>query len=370
MSASLESTVPVIADILERLQAQFFASLPDTPGALGSIAYQCNDEIETFIIGQQLKATVPPPAVDSRFLVMSVTKSLTAVAVLRLVETGALELDRPLSQWMPDIPHASRITVRHLLQHTSGLPDYGPLADYHDAVRRGDRPWTFDEFLKRTNSKELRFEPGQGWSYSNIGYMLLRRLLQTVRKRSFAESITAEVCRPLNLPHTAVVENKAQLQGLIPGYSHYLADKNAPVVEVRDHYDPAWIATGVVASTASDIVRFYRGLFTGTLLSHRWLDEMCRTRRAVDKHPGFVTPSYGLGLMADPDCPFGAMYGHNGEGPGYSASAFHFRSSARGASNDVTVAVLSNTENTEETGTMMLALAEALTKRRDHRSLA
>ena len=353
--------MPLTQDILERLQAELLASAPDTPGAVASIAYQqCGKEVEAFIVGRRQGVRPDHASVGSRFLVMSITKSLTAVAILRLVETGVLELDGHLSQWLPDIPHAARITVRHLLQHTSGLPDYGPLTDYHEAIRRGDRPWTFDEFLERTNSKELRFEPGQGWSYSNIGYMVLRRLLETAWKRCFAEIVSTEVCRPLNLGRTAVVETKAQLQGLIPGYSRYLAEKNAPAVDVRDHYDPAWIATGVVASTASDIVRFYRELFTGALVSPALLQEMCAIRRAVASHPRFVTPSYGLGLMADPDCPYGEMYGHNGGGPGYSTSAFHFKPSTSDGSSDVTVAVLCNTEKTEFVETMMWSLAEAL----------
>jgi D-alanyl-D-alanine carboxypeptidase len=361
--------MPLAQDILERLQAQLLASAPDAPGAAASIAYQHGSDIETHMVGARPDIDAPP-TIEARFLVMSITKSLTAVVILRLVEAGTLELDGHLSQWLPDFPHASRITVRQLLQHTSGLPDYGPLADYHEAVYRGDRPWTFDEFLQRTNAEELRFEPGQGWSYSNIGYMVLRRLIETIGKRSFAELISTEVCRPLDLRHTAVVETRAQLRELIPGYSRYLAEKNSPAVDVRDRYDPAWIATGVVASTASDIVRFYRGLFAGALLSPRLLDDMCTIRRAVASHPRFVTPSYGLGLMADPDCPYGQMYGHNGGGPGYCASAFHFRPSAGDASGDVTVAVLCTTESTEQTELMMLALAETLTDRCGNRKRA
>ena len=362
--------MPLTLDILERLQAQLPASAPDAPGAAASIAYQYDSEIEVWVVGAQPDIATPPVTIESRFLVMSVTKSFTAVVILRLVEAGTLELDGHLSRWLPDLPHASRITVRHLLQHTSGLPDYGPLADYHEAARRGDHPWTFDEFLQRTNAEELRFEPGQGWSYSNIGYMVLRRLIETIAKRSFAETITTEVCRLLNLTHTAVVEAKAQLQGLTAGYSHYLTDKNTPAVDVRNRYDPAWIATGVVASTASDIVRFYRGLFAGAVLSPAMLQEMCAIRRAVASHPRFVTPSYGLGLMADPDCPYGEMYGHNGGGPGYSASAFHFRPAASDAAPEVIVTVLSNTENTEATESMMLTLAEILTDRRNHKGRA
>ena len=352
--------MPSTSDILEHFKTKFLASVTDIPGAVASVAYQSTDEMDASIIGLHQSEPTPAPTINSRFLVMSITKSLTAVIVLRLVKGGAFELDGPLSQWMPDIPNSTRITIRHLLQHTSGLPDYGPLADYHEAVRRRDTPWTFDEFLERTNAKELHFEPGQGWSYSNIGYMVLRRLIEKVSKRNFAEVIDAEVCRPLRLTHTAVVGTKGQMEGLIAGHSRYLADRNASTVDVRTHYNPAWIATGVVASTASDVVLFYRKLFAGALLPQTLLGEMCAIRRAVASHSRFITPSYGLGLMADPDGPYGAMYGHNGGGPGYSASAFHFRSSARDASSDITVAVLSNVEPTELVEDMMLSLAETL----------
>jgi len=346
-------------DIIERLAAQLQTSTPDIP-TVASIAYQCGDEIETCLIGRQSETSGFSAGADSRFLVMSITKSLTAAAVLRLVEQGQLELDGPLSRWMPEFPHASRLTIRHLLQHTSGLPDYGPLKSYHEAVRRGDRPWTFDEFLERTNAEELRFEPGQGWSYSNIGYMVLRRVIERAGNRSFAATIAVEVCRPLRLEHTAVIESQAELSHLISGYSRTLADIGSPEVDVRTRYDPDWIATGVVASTAAEIVRFYRGLFSGALLSPALFQEMCRIRRAVATHPRYATPSYGLGLMADPDWPSGAMHGHNGAGPGYSASAFHFQPFPNDSSRDVTVAVLCNMENTDQTENMMLALAERL----------
>jgi D-alanyl-D-alanine carboxypeptidase len=90
------------------------------------------------------------------------------------------------------------------------------------------------------------------------------------------------------------------------------------------------------------------------------LDEMCSVVRAAPSHPGFVTPSYGLGLMADPDSACGAMYGHNGGGPGYTPSAFHFRVAKPEA---VTVAVLSNTENPEEVQMMALTVGKALSVR-------
>ncbi|MGH7232056.1 MAG: serine hydrolase domain-containing protein, partial [Nitrospiraceae bacterium] len=92
--------------------------------------------------------------VDSRFVIQSLTKSFVAVIVLRLVASGKLALDGSLSRWLPDVPNASDITIRQCLQHTSGLPDYGSLSEYHEAVRQGRDPWSFDEFLEHAHAEK------------------------------------------------------------------------------------------------------------------------------------------------------------------------------------------------------------------------
>jgi D-alanyl-D-alanine carboxypeptidase len=294
--------------------------------------------------------------VDSCFLVQSVTKSFMAAVILRLVEAGKVLLDEALSRWLPSLPNAARVTIRQCLQHTSGLPDYGSLKEYHDAVRRGDKPWSFEEFLERTEAQRLCFEPGKGWVYSNIGYMVLRRLIEEVCDRSFSEIILEEICRPLGLTRTFVVGGRAELSSLTPGYSTCFSSDGS-AIDVREIYNPGWIATGVIASTASEIVHFYHQLFSGEVVSAALLEEMCSIVRAASSHPRFVTPSYGLGLMADLDSPYGAMYGHNGGGPGYSASAYRFRSPQR---QPLTVAVLLNMENPEAAEIMMFAATKAL----------
>jgi D-alanyl-D-alanine carboxypeptidase len=252
------------------------------------------------------------------------------------------------------------ISVRQCLQHTSGWSYYGPLPEYQAAVRRRDRPWRYGKFLEEVHAEKLLFEPGSGWSYSNIGYMVLRRLIETVCDSSFADVVTRQVCKPLGLARTSVIETRSDLLGLTIGYSLGLSRNGYPV-DVRPLYDIGWAPTGVVASTASDVVRFYDGLFAGQLLPVHLLGEMCRLRRVGCSHPIFANPSYGLGLMADPDIRFGPVYGHNGEGPGYAASAFHFR---HPGGQPLTIAILTNTENYQEAEIMVLKVGEKLT--RDH----
>ena len=161
-----------------------------------SIAFLTGHAIESGIMTTAGEGSDAGVNVDSRFVVQSITKSFTAAVILRLVASGTLRLDAFIFEWLPYVPNAARITIRQCLQHTSGLPDYGVLPEYHEAVQQGATPWTFTEFLHRTHAKQLLFEPGQGWRYSNIGYMVLRRLIETVCGHSFAETVEAEVCRP------------------------------------------------------------------------------------------------------------------------------------------------------------------------------
>src|SRR5206468_2267838 len=107
----------------------------------------------------------------------SITKTFTATLVLLLREEGRLSLDDPLSRWFPRIPQADRITLRQLLNHTAGVPDYGALRSYHEAVRSSpSTPWSFERFAAETFDRGLQFEPGSSWAYSNPGYMLLKRI--------------------------------------------------------------------------------------------------------------------------------------------------------------------------------------------------
>lgn len=346
--------------LIQRLRVYLEPPACRVPLAAVSIAFLNGHVIESGIITAAAERSDVPINVDSRFSVQSITKSFTAAVILRLVASSKLMLDVPLSEWLPDVPNASRITIRQCLQHTSGLPDYGGLPEYHEAVRQGATPWTFTEFLNRTHAEQLLFEPGRGWRYSNIGYMLLRRLIETVGGQSFAEVVAAEVCRPLGLGHTSVLRSREDFQTLAPAYSFCVSSDGLPV-DIRTRYDPGWVATGVVSSTASDLVRFYDRLFAGDLLPGRLLDEMRAVVRAstTPSNQRFIAPSYGLGLIADLESPYGVLYGHSGGGPGYTSAALHVLSPQR---QPVTVAVLSNTENFFEVELMAFTIVHALTQ--------
>jgi D-alanyl-D-alanine carboxypeptidase len=276
---------------------------------------------------------IPVSDHEPAFLAYSITKTVTATLVLALCEQRRLALDDALATWFPRIPGADRISLRRLLNHTAGIPDYGGSRAYHDAVRHTpSAPWSFERFAAETFDRGLAFEPGEGWGYSNPGYMLLRRIVEDVAGVDFRALVAERIARPLGLARTFVAESVDDLASLAPGTSGALSPDGAPR-DVRAHYHPGWVSHGVVASTASDVARFLDALFRGALLSPASLAEMTTLvavpvdpsdrSPASDARPRWTTPSYGLGLMGDPASPWGLVVGHNGGGPCYSASAFH-----------------------------------------------
>ena len=244
-----------------------------------------------------------------RHLVYSVTKTYLAVLCLRL----ELDLDAPVATWLDDqrLPRAS---LRQLLNHTSGIPDYGRLPEYGAGVR--DTPaesWSDEELLARSLAGGPDFEPGEGWAYSNTAYMLVRRIVDQVAQGGFAGALQTELLGPLGLFDTSLALELDDLQDLVPAHSSELGD------DVRGRYHPCWVGHRTLSSTASDQRRFWTALAAG---------EVCDLAVLTDsveigfEAPGFVRPSYGLGVMTDPGRTDGLLIGHGGGGPGYAAACF------------------------------------------------
>ena len=253
----------------------------------------------------------------ARFPIYSITKTLTAICILRLHETRLLDVTHPARQWVPDLAVPEAATLAHLLRHTSRLGDYGPLPEYHEAARsRPSEPWTDQQFFDAVLSKHPLFEPGRGWAYSNIGYMLLRLVLQRATGQTFAQVLRDLVVSPLELQHTFVLERIEDWSTCVPGYgSEVSADHKT--VDVRSVYHPGWCAPGVAASNAEEMTSVFAALIAGKLLQPETLAEMLTLVPVPGKHPPTVTPSCGMGILADPDSPHGRSFGHGGGGPGY-----------------------------------------------------
>jgi D-alanyl-D-alanine carboxypeptidase len=294
---------------------------------------------------------------DSRFLLYSFSKTIVAATLLRFVGDGRLSLHDTLGRWWPEFVPARRLTLRNVMLHAGGLPDYGGLADYHAAVRASSPPWSESEFLSRTNAGELLYEPGANWAYSNIGYMLLRRVLMEVGDGDMAAVLRQQIFDPLDIASASVPVSKIDLAPYTFGLSRYLGGDGLPLI-VREHYDPGWIATGVVGASAADATRLLSGIME-TLLPIPLRDEMMRPASLFRKPwPGrpWRRPAFGLGLMIDLDEERGPIYGHTGSGPGCTPAIYHFPT----RSPPLTVAVATDGEGERLAEEIVLAVAACI----------
>jgi D-alanyl-D-alanine carboxypeptidase len=257
------------------------------------------------------------PVVDGTgrpFPIYSVTKTVLAVQVLQL----ALDPATPVSRWLPGLPGAADITVAHLLGHTGGLPDYGPT--YPVAVRAGEPPWPDESYVDVAARRGLLFRPGTGWSYSNIGYLALRRIVEEVRGQPWAAAVRETVIAPIGLADTFPLSTVDDLRRVVPSTSPYLGG-----AAVADAYHPGWVPHGLLASTAADLARLLRACLVGAsdtdaLLAAPAREAMTRLRPLdVPGRPLHPDPGYGLGVMGSLRT---HVVGHTGEGPGYAAAAY------------------------------------------------
>ncbi|MBE9158528.1 beta-lactamase family protein [Nodosilinea sp. LEGE 06152] len=344
-------------DVLGQLRAAVGQILRDAvlPGAAIAAYIDGQLALETSIGDRDLQRTVPLP-VDAPFYIYSVTKTLIAAAVLHQANTGRLDLESPIQQYWPDFPVDTPITLRQILSHTSGLPDYGGVADYHEAVKASPGfPWSFQDYLNVARTRELLFDPGTGWSYSNIGYLALKTLLEQITGRSLQDILDALFFTPLGLKQTFVATSLADVVNLTPGYTRALGGNER--VNMAQRYHPGWVSHGVVVSTAAELAAMIDALFAGQILDSSLVEQMAQPVYSLGSHPPLQNVGCGLGLFMDTDSPHGQVVGHSGGGPGYSIAAFHF-SSLAGC--PTTIAAATNQEGDNIAVDVAYAVARAL----------
>lgn len=253
----------------------------------------------------------------------STTKTFTAVLILQLVEEGLLRLDDPLSLWFPDFPNAGRITVRQLLNHSSGISEF--LEDPAVMMKSilSWRAWKLQELLDIAAKREPYFSPGSDWHYSNSNYVLLGLIAEQITGKTFAQLLREKLLDPMNLTHTFFVPNEPEPDALLRGYdrdlSHFPGFLDIGVKSKS--WATAAHASGALASTADDLGLFYSRLFAGELLSPDMMEAMLTFIPA--SNPGFDPQvGYGLGLM-QLNVDGQELIGHVGEFMGSTAIAMY-----------------------------------------------
>src|SRR5262245_22514324 len=159
-----------------------------------------------------------PITIDTKFRIGSATKSFTAILILQLVERGKLKLEDKVTEYLSDFPGQKfdKITINHLLTHTSGIPDYNNKPDFFRMVQSG--LLTEQEILKKISEYELLFEPGTKFSYSNDGYRLLGAIIEKIAGKPYAEVLRENILKPLNLTNTGYMSRTSILEKRALGY--------------------------------------------------------------------------------------------------------------------------------------------------------
>ena len=332
----LPCAIAIVTALLVSAAPARGASLPDDmqklldAGAPGVIVLARNGTHSLRLaVGVGDRAHRTPMHVGDRFRVGSVTKTFVAAVVLQLVGEGKLSLDDTVEKWVPGlVPGGDAITVRELLNHTSGIFDY--LNDGDSTVLRpylkGDlgHVWTPRALVGVATKHPPHFPPGKGWSYSNTGYIVLGLIAEAATGDSLGAELKRRLFVPLGLSRTTLDASPRIAGRHAHGYYHF---PRKPLIDVTGVSPSlAWAAGGIV-STVGDLAQFYRALLGGRVLTPELLHAMEATTSM-----GIAGEDYGLGLWETRTLGLAPtfrlscadrVWGHDGDFPGYLTYAFN-----------------------------------------------
>jgi D-alanyl-D-alanine carboxypeptidase len=257
-----------------------------------------------------------------RFRIASLTKMFVAVVCLQLAEDRQLELGDPIADWLPKavsdrITNSKKITIRQLLNHTSGLPD-----PYNDAFKRSvtanpTHKWQAKEVLEYAEGRSAAVPRGS-FFYSNTNYLLLELIIEDVTGNSLAHEIHQRITEPLGLNDTFMEAREPIPGGFVQGYQDWNDDGKVENVTQPLLNDGLGLGDGGLVSSAPDVTKFMRSLFSkGELLQTESLEQMM-TLVESDRRGG-----YGLGISYTPTI-WGESWGHSGKTTGFMSDVMYF----------------------------------------------
>ncbi len=296
---------------------KYFDALSSNDKFMGSVAISKDGKV---IYAKQLGfadiENKVKPNVDTKYRIGSITKTFTAVLVLKAVEEGKLKLDDKLSSCYPAVKNADKITIENLLNHRSGIANFTDSPNYmnYNTTKKSEQE-LIDLIVKGGSD----FAPDSKAAYSNSNFVLLSFILHKIYKKDFATILTEKITKPLSLKNTYfgkpadILKNEA--------FSYSFKGKWEKESET-DMSIP--MGAGAIVSTPSDLTKFADALFGGKLLTEKSLIEM-----------KFLKDNFGLGLFSVPFFDKKG-FGHNGGIDGFSSAMYHFEDGK------VTVAIISN----------------------------
>lgn len=264
-----------------------------------------------------------PCSPQTKFKLASVSKHFTACAILQLAEKGKINLKEPISKIIPDYPNGNKITVHHLLNHTSGIPNFTSFPEYDSLWRTQyhSLPQLIDHFKNRP----LDFEPGAQWSYSNSAYILLSYIIEKASGLSFNEYMQKNIFDALGMKNSGVFDNTKPYSNLANGY--YEENEKLYNVNFIDMTVPS--GAGALFSTTEDLLIWYKALIGNKILTKESFKKMCSSDNK-EKY------GYGLGIDTIKGI---QMLSHGGGIEGFATHVAYF------PEKDAAVIILKNVDN-------------------------
>ncbi len=302
------SATPVIDEVF--LEEQANKSLdPNRPGAVMVVVFDAAGDMRYASVGTDPTGATPTPA--DHFRVGSITKTITALTVLTLVDNGLIGLDDPVSDYVSRLTIDDRITVRDALQHSSGLPD--PFDLQPDLLRTltddPTRRWSPEDMFELAIAEGLAFAPGERFAYSNTNYTVLGVMIEEVVGLPYHEVVRERIIEPLGMTGTylAGFEDGPEVFG---GYISFRGSDEPLEFDFTSMETASWAAGGMV-STAPDLHTMFSALFAGEIIAQDLVNEMT------------VNPTDGLGIWAPEWTSQTPLLGHDGRIPGAGTFLVH-----------------------------------------------
>lgn len=257
-----------------------------------------------------------PITPEMSFHLGSVGKQFTALAMMLLAEQGELDFDDPIGVYLPELPWGKRITIRQLLNHTSGVPDYDTSKSLYDALLdRSDTPNNDDLLAVLSERRRLTVTPGQLFAYSNTGYDLLGILIERISGQSYADFMQETIFAPLGMTRSFSAPNRPRDAGQWVVHS-YTVDDDELVAYDEDDLD-GLTGSGSIYASVDDLLRYDRALFGGQLVSEETFAEALKPARLNNGRQSY----YGFGWELDKE---GAYIAHSGAWLAFQSCYVHF----------------------------------------------
>lgn len=316
--AALAAPVPALAQdtvLAQRLDSIAGAEVRARRSVgITAAAYKGPDQLLLAAYGKADLEANAPMTVETMIPIGSIAKQFTAVAILQLRDAGRLSLDDEVTRWLPDLSTGgNRITVRHLLGHTSGIAEMSAMAELRAAQMMRNPSLTRDSVYKVITRYPPAFPAGTLQIYSNTGYWLLGRVIEKASRMTYEDYLEQRILAPLGMTRSMYCDDSKPVRNRAAPYRirDTVSRREPPIVHTATY------AAGAVCSTAGDMITWLQALNSGKVLSAQSYAELITPAKLNDGTP----TRYGMGTIVAEDSHGLRYIGHNGGGFGYSSEA-------------------------------------------------